>query len=489
MFGYPRGWSARDPFGAAPTRRRPADPFFGSSTADYDNDDHYFHPTQRPYVRAPAAAPRRQLRTPRYPVEADDSDMAADGSFARPYVYRDPYSRRAGGDLAARQRLLQERQAAQQRAQNLRQRQLKALHRGQERAATRIQRAWRAHLAKQRAAEQQAASFVVTRTVARVGAMRSALRVIASLRRLRSAEAKIDALKAAFEAAPRGYRHVLGYADALEKEVLKLDEVPHYGDEFVRQQRKAVVRIAQQAIRVADFVSKVMERRITVLQRRLRRWYGRHTESTRIKAARVIQRTLQAAPGRMAARRTSQELKFLHEKQQHLDALRRDYFDALTSMASEASRISATADAEAQHAKDPAVAEAAGIVAAHATWLASKAGAELRAAQQAAAAAGGAPAAEGSRSVPAAMADATEPAQKMSKADGQLVGHGGHEGREGRAAEAVSTDSTTTAKKRKKNKNKKKRGKRSEVCSTESGWSVNDRSAADDDGVVPVVAA
>jgi hypothetical protein len=403
MFGFPTssGWGGFDPFtqgmpAARAPRRRTLDPYAapirGRQYDSSDEDDAYAY--MRP-SRAAAAGPRQVIpigrragpsaaapiysRSPRYANERADDVEDIYGGTDEANDPHDPYARA----LAQRRREVQRQQAlrkqqeavlmARQQEDALRKRQRLALRRGQERAATSIQRAWRTHRRQRR----EAAAFIITRFIADLAAVQSARRLAESLRQLRKARAKIDEMVEAFEAAPRGYRHVLGYTDALEKEIISLDEVSHYGDGFVRGERRKVVRRAQNAIRVADWVTKVMQRRATLLQARLRRWQERQAEQRRHKAARVIQRALKAAPGVRAARRAAVELRALRSSQHKLAELREAYVAALTSLMEEARTLSETAAREACLGVNTAAVEAADIVARQAQRTAQQTSAEL----------------------------------------------------------------------------------------------------------------
>lgn len=403
MFGFPSSGWGFDPFTqGVPTarapRRRTVDPYAvparGRQHDSSDEDDAYTY--KRPSRAATAGHPRHVIpigrhagpsaaapiygRSPRYVNEhVDDVEDIYGGGVDEASDPRDPYARA----LEQRRREVQRQQAlrkqqeahlmARQQEDALRKRQRLALRRGQERAAASIQRAWRAH----RRQRHEAAAFIITRFIADLAAVQSARRLAESLRQLRKARAKIDEMVEAFEAAPRGYRHVLGYTDALEKEIISLDEVSHYGDSFVRGERRKIVRRAQNAIRVADWVTKVMRRRATLLQARLRRWQERRAEQQRLKAARVIQRALKAAPGVRAARRTAAELRALRSGQHKLAELREAYMAALTSLMEEARTLSETAAREASLGVNSAVVEAADIVARQAQRTAQQTSAEL----------------------------------------------------------------------------------------------------------------
>jgi len=109
------------------------------------------------------------------------------------------------------------------------------------RAATTIQRAWRAH-------RGNAAAATITRAVRRAGAVTRGRRILGALRDLARIEAEVAAVPANFEDSLAQ----LVFEDSLEKLTLRLDRIDSHGSPFVRERRREVVRAAQHRLTCLD---------------------------------------------------------------------------------------------------------------------------------------------------------------------------------------------------------------------------------------------
>lgn len=109
------------------------------------------------------------------------------------------------------------------------------------RAATTIQRAWRAH-------RGNAAAATITRAVRRAGAAARGRRIAGALRDLARIEAEVAAVPANFEDS----RAQIVFEESLEKITLRLDRIDSHGSPFVRERRREVVRAAQRRLAELD---------------------------------------------------------------------------------------------------------------------------------------------------------------------------------------------------------------------------------------------
>jgi len=109
------------------------------------------------------------------------------------------------------------------------------------RAATAIQRAWRAYSRRALDARADAAAGTITRAVRNAGAVAAGRRILGALKELRRIEAEAMAVPAALGTE----RDRLFCEDTLEKITLRLDRVDSLGSPIVRDRRRAVVRAVQ----------------------------------------------------------------------------------------------------------------------------------------------------------------------------------------------------------------------------------------------------
>ncbi|EDQ91303.1 uncharacterized protein MONBRDRAFT_23563 [Monosiga brevicollis MX1] len=317
--------------------------------------------TQPDYGYYTPRAPRQVYRDPyqraayRHPYEYfDDEDQYVADPWA---VQRQKQQLRRQQELAAQQE--RERQLRLKRQQQQqRQQQVKARHaqlRAYNEAATIIQRAWRRHSAQVQAEREAHAAAVVTRCVRRVAAALRARRVLDSLRRLAEARKQLDELASDFTSTMRGYRALLMFTDQVEKLILRLDAIPHHRNDYVRARRKAIVRDAQQVLRLADVVLHTFNRQATVAQRAFRAWRMRHQATARDQAARVVTRCVRNAPAIREAKAVRRDLAQMQEQLAALRSLEADYQRSLQEMAKLTQRLSnqhrsELAAAVAQHA-------------------------------------------------------------------------------------------------------------------------------------------
>lgn len=204
--------------------------------------------------------------------------------------------RRQQAQLALRRRQEQEalaarrqealRQAQQQKQAQLQQQEARrrTFQRYQD-AAIVIQRAFRAHRARQEEERRNKAALVLTTAVRRAAACSHARRVAASLRHLLQTRRDTREIRQAFEAHPTGYRNTQYVVDRLEKLIFALDAVPTHRSPFVRKVRKAVVGEAQAGLRFADVVFATMRRAATTIQRAVRAHQARKRTSMEITPA------------------------------------------------------------------------------------------------------------------------------------------------------------------------------------------------------------
>lgn len=199
-------------------------------------------------------------------------------------------------------------------------------------AATVIQRAFRAHLARRRHEEQKDASYVITDAVRAVAARNRASHLVTSLHALHKTRGSIRQLCAAFEASPRGYRRLLEFVDNLERLTFALDAVPTHRSLFVRTFRKAIVSEAQEGLHFADIVCGTMGRSAAIMQRAVRAHQATKYTTERDAAARVITRAVRAAPVVRKARGEADVISQLRLKRRRLTQLREEYTHQLEAI-------------------------------------------------------------------------------------------------------------------------------------------------------------
>ncbi|EGD74832.1 hypothetical protein PTSG_07063 [Salpingoeca rosetta] len=328
MFAFPgSGGFYSDPFGVSPRRTRRAPPAPPAAAA---YQDPYAMPQRRAPRRSPRSPQRREVEVE--PEEFADEDLYRSmDPFARMMYGMDPY------EAQRRRKAAQEQERARQarlREQKLAKMRKAALMRGYNRAATTIQRAYRAHRKAKHMAEREGAALVITRFMRAVPSVRRAKKIAASLRQLRSLEQELVKMTAAYQQRPWGYRNTLWFVDQVEKLILRLDEVQPHRSEFVRHRRKDVVQHAQQSLRYADCVMRMFKRKAQVLARALRTHLHRKHAHHRNAAARVVQRVMQGVPKVKQARQVRTALQQVRTELSQLHDLRQRYIDALQSASS-----------------------------------------------------------------------------------------------------------------------------------------------------------
>jgi len=213
-----------------------------------------------------------------------------------------------------RERLLQEKKQLLQKQQREAVMK-KLLSRRNQRAATVIQRAWRAHHAQIIAQRRQQAAFKITKCIRGVAAQRQAMKIVASLKQVRAVGLKIQAIHSTYEKCFRGFKQNLGFTDAVEKQLLTLDGISTYGSEIVRDMRKKVVALAQGSLKLADFINKMMHCKATIIQRQFRAMLHRKQQAKRRQAAEIVHRVLLAAPQIRRAQTVAKQLRQLRQTQ------------------------------------------------------------------------------------------------------------------------------------------------------------------------------
>jgi len=296
--------------------------------------------------------------------------------------------RRQQAQLALRRRQEQEalaarrqealRQAQQQKQAQLQQQEARrrTFQRYQD-AAIVIQRAFRAHRARQEEERRNKAALVLTTAVRRAAACSQARRVAASLRHLLQTRRDTREIRQAFEAHPTGYRNTQYVVDRLEKLIFALDAVPTHRSPFVRTVRKAVVGEAQAGLRFADVVFATMRRAATAIQRAVRAHQARKRMSMEITPASPpaapspppeamdaemthSETEMEGSAGAVAAAvmKGTDVMSLLRSKRRRLTQLREEYtrqledivqeLDALVASGKKAKKLKRTAGREAR---------------------------------------------------------------------------------------------------------------------------------------------
>jgi hypothetical protein len=245
------------------------------------------------------------------------------------YRDEDAYLQQRKQEQLRRQQLVREQELKRQQAIQEKQRRYKQYHD----AATVIQKAFRAYKQRQQQVLKAQASLVVTRAVRRAGAVRVPKLMAASLRTLQEKQAQLQQTVSSFYSAPRGYRNVLQFVDTVEKLILSLDEVPHYRSEFVRGQRKSLVKDAQAALRFADVVQRTQTHKAHVIATWWKAAHSTRVTEQQTVAAQRIATFLRAVPLIQHARRVRATLAEVKAKQAHLETLRKQYLAALNDTA------------------------------------------------------------------------------------------------------------------------------------------------------------
>eukprot|EP00730_Choanoeca_flexa_P012054 TRINITY_DN3109_c0_g1_i1.p1 TRINITY_DN3109_c0_g1~~TRINITY_DN3109_c0_g1_i1.p1 ORF type:complete len:345 (+),score=107.99 TRINITY_DN3109_c0_g1_i1:142-1176(+) len=282
--------------------------------------------------------------------------------YHRGPVYTDPYSGYDAydsydpfspfGSRGGRQHLYERQRAEEQRRNQERKRQLAAKKARQAKlkqyndAATKIQQAWRAHHAQQVFEQQDDAAFVITDFVRDYAAFVKARKVLASVRKLNTLHKQLHDMIDEFQSNMRGYRHLLMFNDQVEKLIFKLDEIQHHRSSFVRNKRKAIVKDAQDALRVSDQLLTTMKRKLAVIVAVLRQRFQARKLATSQKAARVIQRFIRGVPLIKAAKQARRDLSALKRAAEEVACLQAQLVTKLQALQHEATAVMDTSSDE-----------------------------------------------------------------------------------------------------------------------------------------------
>eukprot|EP00049_Salpingoeca_infusionum_P010869 m.187174 g.187174 ORF g.187174 m.187174 type:complete len:407 (+) comp14770_c0_seq1:203-1423(+) len=288
---------------------------------------YYGRPTSNHYDPYTTAPTRRQRAPPRQ--ASYDPFTSLFGGPSSMYRDEDAYLQQRKQEQLRRQQLLREQELKRQQAIQEKQRRYKQYHD----AATVIQKAFRAYKQRQQQETKAQASLVVTRAIRRAGAVRVPKLMAASLRTLQKKQAQLQQTVSSFYSAPRGYRNVLQFVDTVEKLILSLDEVPHYRSEFVRGQRKSLVKDAQAALRFADVVQRTQSHKAHAIATWWKAAHSTRVTEQQTVAAQRITTFLRAVPLIQHARRVRATLAEVKAKQAHLATLREQYLAALNDTA------------------------------------------------------------------------------------------------------------------------------------------------------------
>eukprot|EP00043_Microstomoeca_roanoka_P004776 m.51757 g.51757 ORF g.51757 m.51757 type:complete len:459 (+) comp12647_c0_seq1:220-1596(+) len=326
MFAFPSGFYS-DPFGGS--RRQPT-PY--RAYRDPFGDDPY---TVDPYSMTARRRPQPQQAQYQARRRPHDIEIEEEDPFSR-MLFRggaNPYrqqSLRRQHHMEEDERLQQAKIKAKQQQEQTRERQRRALLlRGLHKAATTIQRAYRAHRQIKLEAAKQEAAFLITRTIRAVPAIRRAKKIVASLQKLRHLQDELSELTAAYQRRPFGYRNTLLFVDTVEKLILRLDEISHHRNDFVRQRRKDIVQEAQRSLKYADCVMRMFRHKAAFLVKTLRAYVSQKHMSQQSAAVQVIQRVMTGLPKVKQAKRVRAALSDVRSTFSELKVLREKYLEAL----------------------------------------------------------------------------------------------------------------------------------------------------------------
>eukprot|EP01147_Barroeca_monosierra_P001612 gene1612-4748_t len=316
MFAFP-GDMFSDPYAPRrPTQRYHRQPFAAQPQDPYAvPSKSRWHPAQ-----ARSAAPTRT------------GDMYDDiDSFPGMMFGMDPYEMRQRKLMEQKQREEEQQERARrlQEKKQLEKQRKQLILQTYNRAATKIQKAFRAHLHRKRAVAQQHAACIITRVIRAFPAVRRAKNVVASLKQLKKHEDRLRHMTNEYQEHPWGYRHTLWFIDQVEKLILQLDEIQHFREDFVRHRRKDVVQEAQLSLRYADCVLRTFKRKVSVIIHALKDYLMQKHMSQRDCAARIIQRAVIGMPKIHQARRVRDALKNVRDHLSELRTIREKYAEAL----------------------------------------------------------------------------------------------------------------------------------------------------------------
>eukprot|EP00052_Salpingoeca_macrocollata_P016160 m.129513 g.129513 ORF g.129513 m.129513 type:complete len:353 (+) comp19949_c2_seq1:110-1168(+) len=259
---------------------------------------------------------------------------------------RREYARQLAEQQAAREAAAQkqaERLAEKNRKARLRELQLRAYVR----AATKIQRTWRAHHERAQAQRRAAAATVIRRALLALPRVHNAQQVARALRSLREVRQAVLQLQTEYDSQPQRYSHrdLLMLQDQLERKILSMDDIDSHGSAFVRAQRKSNVELTQSVLRHIDAQLRGMQRAATAVQRWFRRVRGLRQARRQHAAAVSITHFLRRLPAVLRAKQTRREL-------QQLATARRDFVQLKQNLQDQLAALLATLSTEPQPAAD-----------------------------------------------------------------------------------------------------------------------------------------